>query len=465
LVVFGIAVFDDAIHIAGRSLFPGIAVAVLFLAFQACGNGDSAATTTLTPSASPTSIPSPTETPTPQEIINDSSNSLFFLRRDGDIYTLPAGGGIPAKFSEGDACTADTLDNTWKLDWSPAGDLIACSGTDGDTALTLVLFDEAGNVFAQTRIAPIPHIGCGPQWSPDGRWITYRTDNAKEITLTVLDTHLQVHGRLTDTDISLPPFVAAGRPWPCWPAWSPDGSTIAYLETTSREVHLYLPDTGEDTVVIAGDYKPLAWRNASEIFVAADFSVDEGGFASYKIFVLDTESGSLERVLALESGPGSPEEGINRQGWVSPDGRYVALLSHQTGSELQGIGIYNTQTGSFNIIAGSNVSYPSDFIPPSYVWFSSDSSQVFWWDHAGGVFSAPSHGAGSITSVAPFHAEGISNSPLYSQDLKSAVHIEFRAGGREVILTAADGSGAAMLASLLWATGEQGAVVAWNPVR
>jgi WD40 repeat protein len=440
-----------------------IATAGCFLAFTACGGGDNNATAT--PTASATGAPSQTTTPTPQEIANNSVSSVYFLRRDGDIYTVPAGGGVATKFAEGDVCTASTLDNTWKLDWSPAGDLLACSGTDGDTALILALFDLSGDMSAQTRVAPIPHTGCGPQWSPDGKWITYRqSDNSKDVTLTVLNRNLQVQGELTATDISLPPFVAAGRPWPCWPAWSPDGSRIAYLDTTSGEVNVYSPEMGESVVVIAGGYKPLVWKSASEIFVAADFSVDEGGFASYKIFLLDSASGSLSRVAGLETGPGSPEEGINRQGWVSPDGRYVALLSRRTGSELQGIGVYDMQALSFNVIAGSNVSFPSDFIPPSYVWFSADSSQVFWWDQAAGVFSAPS-GGGSITSVAPFHAAGISNSPLYSPDLKSAVHIEFRSGGRLVILTGADGSGAADLAPLLMATGEQGAVVAWNPIR
>lgn len=441
-----------------RALVIGVVLLVATI-FAACGSDDSA-TVTPTPSASA----APSLSPTPQAIANDSGNSVYFIRRDGDIYAVPAGGGVVTKFAEGDACTAGTLDNTWRLDWSPTGDLLACSGNDGDTALALVLFDLSGDVSAQTQIAPIPHIGCGPQWSPDGKWITYRQSPDKDVSLTVLDRRLQVQGQLSATDISVPPFVAAGRPWPCWPAWSPDGSQFAYLDTTSSEVHVYSPETGENVVVIRGGYKPLAWKNASEIFVAADFIVDEGGFASYKMFLLNAASGSLERVAGLDTGPGSPEEGINRQGWVSRDGRYVALLSRRTGSELQGIGVYDMGTGTFNVIAGSNVSFPSDFIPPSYVWFSSDSTRVFWWDQAGGVFSAPS-GGGTLSSVAPFHAPGISNSPLYSPDLKSAVHIEFQGGGRSVILTSSDGSEAAELASLLWATGEQGSVVAWNPTR
>jgi DNA-binding CsgD family transcriptional regulator len=102
-------------------------------------------------------------TATPQLVSLDSAQSVYFFRQDGDIYTVPAGGGALTKFAEGDPCTAGTLSNTWKLDWSPPGDLLACSGTVGDTAVTLVLFDRSGNVAAQTQVSPPSWVGCGPQ--------------------------------------------------------------------------------------------------------------------------------------------------------------------------------------------------------------------------------------------------------------------------------------------------------------
>ncbi len=436
------------------------AIFTIAMSFVACGGGSSTPSATLTPSPTVSTTPTPSPLATPFVSL-DSAHSLYFFRQDGDIYTVPAGGDI-TKFAEGDPCTASTLSNTWKLDWSPGGDLLACSGTDGDTALTLVLFDRSGNVAAQIQISPLPNVGCGPQWSPDGNWITYRQpDDAKSATMTVLDTTLAANTQLASTDIALPPFVAAGRPWPCWPAWSPDGSRIAYLDSVAQQVHVYSLDTGQNTVV-AGAYLPLAWKTADQLFVAQDFSTDEGGFQTYKISLLNVPSGSLERVSALDTGPGSPEEGINRQGWVSPYGRYVALLSRLTGSDLQGIGVYDTDTGQFTIIPQSNVAYPSDFIPPSYVWFSADSSQVFWWDELAGVFSAPS-GGGAVTSVAPLHAPGISSAPSYSPDLKAVVRLEFGAGGKQLILSRPDGTGDVELSSLLMATGQSGSVVAWNP--
>jgi hypothetical protein len=225
---------------------------------------------------------------------------------------------------------------------------------------------------------------------------------------------------------------------------------------------VYSPDTGQNTVVASGDDKPLAWKTSDQVYVAQDFSTNEGGFQNYKISLLDVATGSIERMPGLDTGPGSPEEGINRQGWVSPDGRYVALLSRQTGSDLQGLGVYDTDTGQFTIIPQSNVAYPSDFIPPSYVWFSADSSHVFWWDELAGVFSAPS-GGGAVTNVAPLHAPGISSAPIYSPDLKSAVHLELGVSGKQLILSKPDGTGDVELSSLLMATGQSGSVVAWNP--
>jgi Tol biopolymer transport system component len=406
---------------------------------------------------------SPSPTTTAQFVSLDSSHSVYFFRQDGDIYTVPAGGGLLTKFAEGDPCTAATLNTTWKLDWSPEGDLLACSGTDGDTALTLVLFDLSGHVVAQSQVSPLPWTGCGPQWSPDGRWITYRQlDGGKDLTMTVLDATLAMRVQLASTDVQLPPFIASGRPWPCWPAWSPDGRNIAYLDATSQQVRVYSLDTGENAVVIAGDYQPLAWKSADKVFVAEDFSTDEGGFESYPVSLLDVPTASLTRLPALDTGPGSPEEGINRQGWVSPDGQYVALLSRTTGGDLQGIGVYDMDAGQLTIIQGSSVSYGSDFIPPSYVWFSADSSHVFWWDQSAGVFSAPS-GGGPATNVTPVNGPGASFAPFYSPDLKSVVHVEFGANTKQLILSKPDGTGATELSSLLLAAGETGSVVVWNP--
>jgi DNA-binding CsgD family transcriptional regulator len=443
------------IALVGAAAIVLAALALLALEVLRTDHGNDA-TTSASPSASVTA--------TPQLVSLDSAQSVYFFRQDGDIYTVPAGGGALTKFAEGDQCTAGTLSNTWKLDWSPHGDLLACTGTVSNTAVQIVLYDRSGNIAAQAQVSPLPTLGCGPQWSPDGRWITYRwlPDQSKIETMTVLDTALAVHAQLPSTDIALPPFVASGRPWPCWPAWSLDGSRIAYLDMGSEQVRVYSLDTGQNTVVITGDYKPLAWKSGDQVYVAQDFSTNEGGFQTYKISLLDVATGSIERMPGPDSGPGSPEEGINRQGWVSPDGRYVALLSRQTGSDLQGIGVYDTDTGQFTIIPQSNVTYPSEYIPPSYIWFSADSSQVLWWDESAGVFSSPS-GGGAGTSVAPLHAPGISPAPIYSPDLKSAVHLEFGASGKQLILSKPDGTGDVELSSLLMATGQSGSVVAWNP--
>ena len=114
----------------------------------------------------------------------------------------------------------------WAPAWSPDGEAIAVgmSGSIWSVDIESGVDTELG---VATELTRGPGYHSSPAWSPDGRWIVYTADNgasagdgAHTIQLEVLDLESGETHALTDDE-----FVYAD------PAFSPDGTRLAYVST------------------------------------------------------------------------------------------------------------------------------------------------------------------------------------------------------------------------------------------
>ncbi len=143
----------------------------------------------------------------------DGSRISFISDRDGnvDLFVMNADGTGPTNLTNDPAFDGAAT-------WSPDGRWLAFASNRGATGFDIYLIDpDAGNV---TRLTDDPSDEAGPARSPDGTQIAFFAGSfdTREYGLFTMDADGSNRMRLTDTNGHLG-FI---------PAWSPDGTTIAF---------------------------------------------------------------------------------------------------------------------------------------------------------------------------------------------------------------------------------------------
>jgi len=164
---------------------------------------------------------------------------------DVDIFVMKADGSNETKIQ-------DSADVTG-LSWSPDGQEIAFGASkpneSGGTEIQTIRADGSGTPRRLTS-EPVWQSSDAPDWSPDGKWIAFQSDRdttrnsigeAGDIyVMQVGDTHQW--RQLTDG-----PFADNS------PAWSPDGTEIAFIRTEGGTyIHKVNMDASKDTRLAAG---------------------------------------------------------------------------------------------------------------------------------------------------------------------------------------------------------------------
>jgi dipeptidyl aminopeptidase/acylaminoacyl peptidase len=135
------------------------------------------------------------------------------------------------------------------------------------------------------------------------------------------------------------------------PAWSPDGTQIAFMSRVRGLCKVYVVPTE------GGPAKPLVessqievrdptWSDGKQILVGYGPTIPRRN-DSTSLYIVDVGSGKLDH-------QGSGSDGLFSPRW-SPDGKYIAALSADASRLL----IYNPQTGWRPVVENAKLGYPT----------------------------------------------------------------------------------------------------------
>ena len=227
---------------------------------------------------------------------------------------------------------------------------ISMSGTmaylpeDGSAgrATSLVQVDRSGREVA---IGVKPGMLAGPRFSPDGQRLVLTAPDAKG------NGQIWIHDRLSGTTRQLT-FDGRSRR----PAWSPDGKRVAFSKELSNVgTHVWsVPADGSDTG--AREAEGPGPQGTGAVFWTRDgrWIVTDGrpvgsplGDDNEDVFAIPT-FGSPRTIRPVVASPFKEETGE-----VSPDGKWIAYVSNETGQDQVYVQPFLTPGGRTLISAGN----------------------------------------------------------------------------------------------------------------
>ncbi|MBP3195185.1 MAG: Tol-Pal system beta propeller repeat protein TolB [Cardiobacteriaceae bacterium] len=211
-------------------------------------------------------------------------------------------------------------------------------GTSRRYSLIVADIDGANRRTIASSNEPI----LSPAWSPDGSQIAY---------MTYANHHAQIV--VTSASGGGGRVVVQSETTSSAPAWSPDGSQLAVaLADKQGNTDIYLVSAGGGgkkrlTDHPAIDTEPVFSPDGGSIY----FTSDRGG--SPQIYKVSRSGGAAQR--AVVGGKFSANASL------SPDGKYMAL-TRQSGGGYQ-IGLYALQGGSFTALTNGRLDEGASFAP------------------------------------------------------------------------------------------------------
>jgi Tol biopolymer transport system component len=276
------------------------------------------------PTASPTPLPSrtintgnaPVATGEPIDIgdlsgriVFDDFEDVFAMDVDGSNVVTIAGDPAGPEFDGA---------------WSPDGQSIVYRDSTRGTNKNDEIFVARADGSEHHNITNDPANDWGPDWSPDGRTIAFNSDRAGG----------PPHGYLMDPDGRNVRAIGVDR-WVEYPSFSPDGTKIAYMGATGSNYEIWVADLASGAVEQLTDSPGHdSWPAWSPDGSTIAFSSvrDDCGFAPsdqecwrsgdigdyFDIWLMNAD-GSNERRVSAEFG--------QFVAW-SPDGRYLLISGY-----------------------------------------------------------------------------------------------------------------------------------------
>ena len=266
-----------------------------------------------------------------------ASGIAFTVSRDGfgEIWIMDPDGGNRRQLTESSAPAVDASGSRSPA-WSPDGSLIAYTST-GDSVVedsrdsdVYVMRADGSDVRQLTN----DRVADGtPAWSPDGKQIAFASApglGTEELDGVIVAMDADGQGRV---DVTRHPD-SPGAVWDAQPAWSPDGSLIAFTRATlapgtTPRVDLYVvePDGGGERLLFEDASDP-AWSPDGNL-IAFSSTRDRFGETCFhdcgtspEIYVANADGTGLMRLTKSEASDVSPS-------W-SPDGTRIAFTSDRS---------------------------------------------------------------------------------------------------------------------------------------
>jgi Tol biopolymer transport system component len=297
------------------------AVLVVFAFVAGCGGGDGAET-------------------------EPSGGEIAFTVHDGgwnEIWLMAADGSERQRLTEAEPPGNDAA-GSGSPAWSPDGTQIAFAAQTGtleeDQRMTEIYVMRADGTDRR-RLTTNEALDASPSWSPDGERIAFTRitepgSGTARSGIFVVDAGGGNELQLTHAAL---PSVDAG------PAWSPDGSEIAFTRAAPSAgsddpragIYAVSPEGGEPRKLADDGAEPDWSPDGTRIA----FTSYRDGFGrtcfqecstSGEIYVLDVDSGEARRLTESKANEGSPA-------W-SPDGDFIAFVSDRSNPEAHANEIY-----------------------------------------------------------------------------------------------------------------------------
>ena len=220
----------------------------------------------------------------------DRTRVAFESHRDGnyEIYVMGADGSAPTNITQHDARDSSPA-------WSPDGQQIAfVSDRNGDRELykgvyntDIFLMNADGTGVEQLTFEPGNGAG-GPAWSPDGSSIAFVSGRDGPSAIFAIELASGDVRLLSNSDLSV-----------VSPAWSPDGAWIAYIEMDAQHefshVWVMAADGSEARQLTFGNFweRTLTWSpDGTHIAVGRIVDME----TRYDIYMVPLDGGAEERV-------------------------------------------------------------------------------------------------------------------------------------------------------------------------
>ncbi len=202
--------------------------------------------------------------------------------------------------------------------WSPDGTTLALmSNAAGGNWDVWTIHPDGTNL---SQLTHEPSSEYTATWSPDGKWLVFSSDRLHRVWPNLWMLNLQHPGP--------PEPLSTGDGKYFFPAWSPDGTQIAFIYLPTGPPYLELrlmsfPDRTIRTLDKDGlIFSPPAWSPDGKRIA---FASDRTGNA--EIWMLDVSPSSVTNLRQLTHHPAADKD----PSW-SPDGRWIAFTSNRSGN-------------------------------------------------------------------------------------------------------------------------------------